>query len=67
MKLTAKPVPYSSIVGGGLTLHLQNGEVAGQIAFIGGTPKHSFNTKETHTNLANNLAKLINDNGGVEV
>jgi hypothetical protein len=67
MKVTAKPVPYSSIVGGGITLHASTGEVMGQIAFFGGSPKHSFNTGDTHVKLAENLSKLINDAGGVEI
>lgn len=66
MKLKAKVVPYSSIVGGGLMLLNESGECMGQIAFIGGNPKLSFNTRGTHEKLASNLAKLINDNGGVE-
>lgn len=37
MKLTAKEVPYSSIVGGGLMLIDESGRAAFQVMFMGTT------------------------------
>lgn len=37
MKLTAKEVPYSSIVGGGLMLTDESGRAAFQVMFMGTT------------------------------
>lgn len=65
MKLTAKTIPFSSIVGGGIMLTEETGggtgfRPRGQIAFIGFVPTLN---KEQQVNLAEDLAALINEHG----
>lgn len=35
MKITAQPIPYSSVVGAGVLLHDETGKVIGKIALLG--------------------------------
>lgn len=64
MKLHAKRIPYSSIVGGGLTLIDDSGRHAFIVNFIGTTKGI---TKEETAALADQFAKWIEEHGGIEV
>lgn len=60
MKLTSKPIPYSSIVGGGLVLLDENGRGRFQIAFFGTTDGIS---KEQTESLIKQIGGYINKHG----
>lgn len=60
MKLKAKQVPYSGVVGGGLLLTSEAGSAAFMIVFTGTTKGI---TKEQSDAMAKQVAKLINDHG----
>lgn len=60
MKLTARTVPYSSIVGGGVQLMNEQGHAAFQIALVGTTKGITFETTKA---IADRLVELINEHG----
>lgn len=63
MKLAAKAVPYSSVVGGGLSLHDASGAARFMVIFCGTT---AGITKEENAALASQFAALI-ERDGLEV
>lgn len=60
MKLKAKPVPYSSVVGGGVMLLYPTGAAAFQIVLMGTTKGIS---REQTVAITARLAELINQHG----
>jgi hypothetical protein len=60
MKLKAQPVPFSSIVGGGLTLVDEEGRSAFIVSFMGTT---NGITKEQTEAMAKAFARWVNENG----
>lgn len=60
MKLTSKMTPYSSVVGGGLTLTAEDGSAAFMVMFIGTTKGI---TKEENQALAEQFHKWISEHG----
>lgn len=60
MKLDARLIPYSSVVGGGVSLLDQSGRAKFQIMLIGTTDGI---TKEESDAIARRLAELVNQHG----
>lgn len=60
MKLDARLIPYSSVVGGGVSLLDQSGRARFQIMLIGTTDGI---TKEESGAISRRLAELINQHG----
>lgn len=60
IRLTAKPVPYSSIVGGGLTLSMKDGRAGFIVNFIGTSDGI---TKEETAALSERFAWFVNEFG----
>ena len=60
MKLKAKMVPYSGVVGGGLLLTSEGGSAAFMLHFVGTTKGV---TKEQTDAMATQLATWINERG----
>ena len=60
MKLTSNSVPYSSVVGGGLSLLDENGRARFQVVLIGTTDGIS---KEQNDAISKRLHELINTHG----
>lgn len=60
IKLTAEPVPYSSIVGGWLVLKREDGRAGFVVNFIGTSEGI---TKEETAELSEQFARFVNDYG----
>jgi hypothetical protein len=61
MKLTAKIVPYSSVVGSSVTLHADNNLTVCQLALLSVIPGHFKFDKTAHKETSEQLAQFVTD------
>lgn len=59
MKMSAKVVPYSSVVGASVTLHAENGFTVCQLSLLNVIPPSFQFTRELHREASERLAAWI--------
>lgn len=59
MKITAKVVPYSSVVGSSVTLHAESGMTICQLSLLGVIPPNFKSTPELHKQTSVRIAEWV--------